>query len=242
MRPEMGDVQQWTLVVPEIADKNDGKNCGPTGCRWAFKVQEHNGDVDAAIASENGVSAPPPPAATRERMFNMFTGKTAGFPVAHVIDAGDTDDGSSEESWDKLLAGASVQAKPGAGAICGLFGKVLSEDESVQLMTGTEVVAEKKTAAMCGSAIPPMPLSSAWGAGAEVAFLSSSPSAEEKTLQVVVVPVPPLSFADAAGQGLHLPSVGGREGGSVDDGDGSAASARTLAYIVHQAVSSNRVT
>ena len=200
----MGDVQQWTLVVAKIADKNDGKNCGPTGCRWAFKIQEHNGDVDAAIASENGVLLAPPPAATRERMFNMFTGKTAGFPVAHSIDAGAKDDSSSEEPWEQLLAGAGVQPKPGAGAI----DEVFSEDESVQLEENTAAV-------VCGSAIPT--------SAAEVAVLSSSPSAaEEKTLLVVVVPVPPLSSADAAGQGLHLPSVGGREGESVDGGDGSA--------------------
>ena len=292
----MGVVGEWTLVVAAIADVNDGKNCGATVCRWALKIQEHNGDVAAAIASENDQPAPPP-TATRERLFNMITGKMAGFPVMPAAFAKD-DDSSSEGSWGQVMSSHEVEMKTalaGVEVAAELADTVSSED--LQLMTVEEVAAELAAAAEAkaagltsasedGSTLPQdgtvsvlaeaevvaVAVGKSMGASVsespsgtllslsleavplpppptpslprvEVAVLSSSPSAEEKTLQVVVVPVPPLSSADAAGQGLHLPSVGGREGGSVDGGDSSATasvgavlSAVTMAYSAAPAI------
>ena len=219
----MGDVEQWTLVVAAIADKNDGKNCGPTGCRWAFKIQEHNGDVAAAIASENGQPAPPP-TATRERLFNMFTGKMAGFPVMPAAFAKD-DDSSSEGSWGQVMSYHEVEMKTalaGVEVAAELADTVSSED--LQLMTVEEVAAELAAAAEAkaagltsasedGSTLPQDGTVSVL-AEAEVvavavgksmgASVSESPSGTLLSLSLEAVPSSPMPLSSACGAGAEV--------------------------------------
>lgn len=50
----VGDVKHWKLVVANIPDKNNGKDCACSCVRFFFLTLKH-GSIEAALMSDEGV-------------------------------------------------------------------------------------------------------------------------------------------------------------------------------------------